>query len=243
MKNTIYFLLPLFLLGIFACDNSDTDSSSDTISAIPEVIDDGSVTRIWKMKEIDLSGFSEEENPLKYRARKMRSKGYFISLFPDFTGTVIKTKLLATFPNAGKIIFETYSKLAPTPEEDPFHPKNNLWRLRKLDNENSKEITAKADNYLQHVRYLFKARVDNPDRRFSTVNSSGVLNVYNGGIGVVEKSKISEDWFSYFYTKEQALEAWKVVRKRIGKNTLRSKRGDNWVEENYKALVQRLDGE
>lgn len=283
MKNTYYFFISFILIGLFGCDDSNTDTADSGTVVSSESADDGSVTRIWKLKEIDRSGFPEEDNPLKYSERKMHSKGYYINLFPDNTGTLIehsecqsfewsmdsiankivfkkkpryasykeleivkedgKMQLIAIFPDAGKIILEPYSEITRNPEEDPFHPKNNLWRFRKRDNENAKEIEAKADNYLQHVRYLFKARIDNPNRRFSTVNSSGVLNIYDGGIGVTEKSKISEDWYSYFYTKEQAVAAWKMVRKRIGRNTLRSNRDGDWIEENYKVLVKRLDGE
>ncbi len=284
MKNAIYFLLSFFLFGIFACgDTASQGDSSNTDDKVAVVQDDGSVTRIWKLKEIDRSGFSDEDNPLKINERKMRSKGYYISLFPDNTGTIIehsecekfewtldeaankiifkkkpkytafkeldivrkdgKTELVAKVANAGSIIMESYSKTAQYIEEDPFHPNNNLWRFRKMDNESKQELTVKADNYLQHVLYLFKARIDNPDRRFSTVNSSGVLNIYDGGIGVTPKAKISEDWNSYFYTKEQALEAWKIVRKRVGKNTLRSKRGGDWILENYKVLAERLEKE
>ncbi len=284
MKNTTYLLFSFFLFGIFACGDSDTSSGSSTAdTTVLEEKDDGSVSRIWKLKEIDRTGFPEEDNPLKYKERKMRSKGYYISLFSDNTGTIIehsecekfewtmdegsnkivfknklkytsfrelevvrkdgKTQLVARVPNAGTLTLEPYSKTAQYIEEDPFHPKNNLWRFRKMDKESSKELTAKADNYLQHVRYLFKARIDNPGRRFSTVNSSGVLNIYDGGIGVTEKSKISEDWYSYFYSKEEAIEAWKVVRKRIGRNTLRAKREGDWIEANYEVLVQKLDSQ
>jgi len=282
MKNATYFFLSFLLCGMISCTDFATTDKDSSATNSSDQKDDGSVTRIWKMKAIDISGFPEEDNALKSKERKMRSKGYYISLFPDFTGTLIehsecevfewsldsvaneilfknklkyspfteldivredgRMKLIAVHKLYGKIILEPYAETAAIAEEDPFHPKNNLWRLRKLDNENSKELTAKANNYLQHIRYLFKAKIDNPNRRFSTVNSVGVLGIYDGGVGVVQKSKIPEDWYSYFFNKEQAIEAWEVVRKRIGKNTLRAKSDGDWIEANYEVLVERLDG-
>jgi len=150
---------------------------------------------------------------------------------------------LSAYDGNLKLYFSRRYNMMTNYLEDPYHPDNNLWRIRAYKEITTEQIESKVNNYLLHYKYLFKVALDEEGkRRFTNKNSKGIIRIYDGGIGVVSPQKISEDWYSYYYTKEEALASLDILKKKIKDRNIAKKRSDDWVLAGYKVL-ERITGE
>lgn len=158
--------------------------------------------------------------------------------------TFLKNKqglfMLINYEKSGILKMAVHGNITADYKEDPFHSLNNKWRMHAVRMETPQELKGRAINYLQHYRYLFKSRMDDPERKFSSVNSKGIVHVSHGGISPVGDSKIKEEWINYFFIEEQAYDTYYEVEEMIENKSLKTQVGDDWIENNYNYLTELL---
>jgi hypothetical protein len=160
--------------------------------------------------------------------------GETIQLIESENDTLLK---LIDKSGVEEMYFEKRSNLTTNYKEDPNYPINNLWRIRAYNNSSDSQIEFKVNNYLKHYELLFKASLDKQSKRsFTNAHSMGILKIYKSAFGIVNKDQISEDWYSYFYTKEEALKAYEILKKKLKGNHKIIKKTKNWVKDNYDIL-------
>ncbi len=138
--------------------------------------------------------------------------------------------------DGSKMFYEKKMETTKLVIEDPYHPENNSWRNRAQIKLSDSEIEDKIDNYLLHYKYLFKASLESPNKRtFTNKHSKGIIQTFKSQIGIVEKNKIGEDWYSYFYDKNEAHKAYDILQNKL-KSKKKLKATDDWILDNYNIM-------
>ncbi len=122
--------------------------------------------------------------------------------------------------------------------DNPFHIDNNRWRIKPRFSENDSLIKKRLKACL-HFYILFYR--DNLARQENIISFYGLptcFRWYAGGIYLVKKEDLVENWFDCFYSKEEAMKAWKMVDKIIGEKYNWSKENISWVKKNLMVLEQ-----
>ena len=132
--------------------------------------------------------------------------------------------------------FVREAKMLANYQSDPFHPKNNLWRIKPKEKETDEEIKARLINYVEHFAGILKAASEREGNVVSFAHSLGIIQVSRGGIGVVKKKKINKDWINCFYDEEDAFKAQSMFKKYAGGNKYKDGTSGNWVKNNYQIL-------
>lgn len=183
--------------------------------------------------------YNNSEELLIPKTGKMYHGGETIKLIESNNDTLIKVIDDIGF---AEMTFAKHSNLTTNYKDDPNYPYNNLWRIRAKNNISDSEIESKVNNYLKHYELLFKASLDKENKRkFTNKHSKGILRVYQSAIGIVDKDQIDEDWYSYFYTREEALKAYNFLKEKLNSNNTTTKKTQNWIKDNYE-ILRKLNG-
>lgn len=183
--------------------------------------------------------YNNDEELLIPKTGKMYHGGETIKLIESDSDTLLR---LIDDIGFAAMNFTKHSNLTTNYKDDPNYPSNNLWRIRTKNNISDSEIELKVNNYLKHYELLFKASLDKENKRsFTNKSSKGILRVYQSAIGIVNKDEIDEDWYSYFYTEEEALKAYNILREKLKNNTTITKKSQNWIKDNYE-ILRKLNG-
>ena len=126
---------------------------------------------------------------------------------------------------------------------DPFHPVNNKWRIKPDNKETKAQINERVKQCVKFYALFYR---DNIKRQQSDISFRGlpkILQWYNGGIGVYERLEVDESWIDCFYSKEQAMEGYEIVRKHILNNRfVWPDNAPNWVYQTH-AVLEQMYGE
>ena len=133
--------------------------------------------------------------------------------------------------------FSEYTRPLEKFWEDPFHSKNNTWRLKPTVAENDKQLEARVINYIQHNCYILKAATDRDQAIVSWQFSEGIIRIYNGGIGIVSTSYIPQSWIKTFYSKEDAMKAYNLYESYLRANSYKGANTGKWVKDDYNILI------
>ena len=88
------------------------------------------------------------------------------------------------------------------PDDDPFHPSNNLWRIKPKQPETEEQI---IDRLKQCVHFYSLFFQDNHRRGSKEISFTGLPNCfewYNGGIGVPKELDLDKKWIDCFYSEK-----------------------------------------
>ncbi|MGK7391759.1 MAG: hypothetical protein ACNS60_15510 [Candidatus Cyclobacteriaceae bacterium M2_1C_046] len=183
--------------------------------------------------------YNNSEELLIPKTGSMYHGGETIKLIESENDTLLK---LIDDIGFAEMTFKKHSNLTTNYKEDPNYPSNNLWRIRAKKKISDSKIELKVHNYLKHYELLFKASLDNENKRsFTNKHSKGILRVYQSAIGIVSKDQIDEDWYSYFYTEEEALKAYNILKEKLKNNNTKTKKSQNWIKDNYE-ILRKLNG-
>ncbi|HMO63354.1 MAG TPA: hypothetical protein PKC39_13760 [Ferruginibacter sp.] len=121
---------------------------------------------------------------------------------------------------------------------DPFHTSNNQWRIKPRQPETEAQLRERIKAFL-HFHILFYR--DNIARAESIISFYGFptcLKWYAGGIYMIKKEELSENWFGCFYNKDQAMKGYAMMEDIIGKKYNWPKDTNSWVKKNLAVLEQ-----
>ena len=122
---------------------------------------------------------------------------------------------------------------------DPFHPKNNQWRIKPLKKETDTAIHERVKSCILFFALYFR---DHIKRDAQTINFKGlpaIFKWYSGGLGLPDKNELDSSWTECFYNKEQAIKGYSILRKLIVDYEFAWPVGaPNWFYETHSVLEQ-----
>lgn len=148
-------------------------------------------------------------------------------------------KLVNTGINSQTVLkFVSDGKAYKNVEDDPYYIANNTWRIKPKKAESDSLLRKRLKEYL-HFHILFYR--DNLAREKRTISFYGFptcLKWYAGGIFMIKKDELPENWFTCFYNNEQALKAYEMISALLDKKYKWSKEKISWVKKNLEVLEQ-----
>ena len=139
--------------------------------------------------------------------------------------------------NKSHSVFIKESTLLTDFKQEPFYFKNNLWRLKPIKSESIKEIQNRLGNYFQHITYILKAANEKKLNVISFEFSMGAIQIYNGGIGVVDFYSIPNYWKNAFYNVDEAEIAQEMFSNYLAENRYRGAGTGSWVVDDYRIML------
>ena len=122
---------------------------------------------------------------------------------------------------------------------DPFHPKNNQWRIKPMKKETDTAIHTRIKNCILFFALYFR---DHIKRDAQTINFNGlpaIFKWYSGGLGLPDKNELDRSWTECFYNNEQATKGYSILRKLIVDYEFAWPAGaPNWLYETHSVLEQ-----
>jgi hypothetical protein len=120
--------------------------------------------------------------------------------------------------------------------ESPFHPSNNLWRVKPAQSETESQQLARLANYIKHVALILKVAKESKQAVVSFEYSQGPIKIYNGGIGIHPYEIVPQSWKNSFYKEEEAKAAYSLYEAYLRKSSYRGGGTGDWVEDDYNIL-------
>lgn len=136
-----------------------------------------------------------------------------------------------------QFIFLKEAKLLKNFKEEPFYVENNLWRNKAIAHENKAQLMERLGNYFKHMLYLLKAADERQLEVISFEYSLGIIQIYNGGIGIHEMQVIPQEWKDTYYDQENLQEVYDLYRNYLEKDSYRGAGTSNWVKDDYTILL------
>ncbi|MFN4257100.1 MAG: hypothetical protein ACK4Q5_19030 [Saprospiraceae bacterium] len=142
---------------------------------------------------------------------------------------------------ASEIAFKSDGARYDAPEQNPYHPSNNLWRIKPAAAETDAQLRARLRNHLHHMGLILEAGIKHKMKVVSFRGSPSCLHQYNSAIGMETESQIPQAWYDCFYDKNDAKKAYKMLEQEMrsnGKPPTDAKKP--WVENNL-IIFQHLE--
>jgi hypothetical protein len=151
--------------------------------------------------------------------------------------SIVRNWRRVSHPEFGKLEFVKTDTALRSFIEDPYYPSNNLWRIKPEREEPEKELKTRLKNFIQHYCYILKAAQIRNNDIVSFENSMGIIQIYNGGIGIVPMQHVPQDWVENFYDDTQAYKAYNYFKEYIHKTEYHGAPSDSWVASDYNILL------
>ncbi len=140
--------------------------------------------------------------------------------------------------------FKSIGKAIDNPEEDPFHPSNNLWRIKAEQKETDDAIKARLINYLEHLSLTLWAAVERGQANVNLEHAQGIVKVYKGGIGALKPDDIDKNWINCFYDDEDAMKGYELFKSNLKRRkNLKGQSSGIWALDDHtilKDIIERI---
>ncbi|MBS1666585.1 MAG: hypothetical protein JST58_04335 [Bacteroidetes bacterium] len=141
--------------------------------------------------------------------------------------------------NEMTLYFSSDGLVHKRPEEDPFYPSNNRWRIKPSRSETDQQILDRLKQCAHFYALFFS---DNHQRQETDISFIGLPNCfvwYNGGIGLPLEGGLDNKWIDCFYSKKEALKAYQMLKTLIEKHVLVwPEHPTSWIKETADMLDQ-----
>lgn len=137
-----------------------------------------------------------------------------------------------------KLTFIGSGKRYAVKKDDPFYIDNNRWRIKPNGSENDAEIRKRLKDCLHFYILFYRDNIARNAKKISFYGFPTCIRWYNTGISMVKKDDLDDNWFECFYSKEQAMKAYKMMEKVISMKYTWSKGKESWVKKNLEVLEQ-----
>jgi hypothetical protein len=125
------------------------------------------------------------------------------------------------------------------PEEDPFYPSNNRWRIKPKKPETEAQIRGRIKSYVHFYSLFF---LDNYLRQETDISFIGLpccFIWYNGGIGIENEIDLDKTWLDCFYSEKQALQGYRSLVTILQSHTLKwPEHPTSWIKQTGNVLQQ-----
>ncbi len=124
------------------------------------------------------------------------------------------------------------------PEEDPFHIKNNLWRIKPAIVESDEAIRERLKQNINFFILFYKDVIAHKADIVSFYGFPSCLNWYSGGIYLKKEEELPEKWVYCFYNKKAAKKAYEWMGQALSKKYNWPSGDPNWIKKNLFVLEQ-----
>jgi len=125
------------------------------------------------------------------------------------------------------------------PGSDPYYPDNNRWRVKPSRSEKESAVRARTKAYVHFYSLFYR---DNYLRQQSEISYIGLpcsFEWFNGGIGLPNTLDLDKKWIGCYYSQNEALEAYDMLKKIIESRQLDwTKHKGSWVLQTQNVLDQ-----
>lgn len=194
------------------------------------------------------STFTELAADGSYRAGKYQLQDSLLSFtldkkternFLSFESGRHGRKMMVLRPANGRTrTFAEYAHALKNFKEDPFYFKNNTWRVKPARSQSDQELELKLANYILHNACLLRAAATRNQAVVSWEFSGGIIRIFNGGVGIVEKHGIPQTWKDAFFSDKEALRAVRLYEDCLLKYSADTDRTGNWVQDDANILMR-----
>jgi hypothetical protein len=123
------------------------------------------------------------------------------------------------------------------PQDDPFHPLNNQWRIKSIQPESTNELYVKMAGYIKHLALVLKSAQDRKQDVVSFGFSLGPVKIYNGAIGIYPYEIVPQEWKNSFYNDSTALAAYSIFKNYLKTTSYKGAGVGEWIEDDYNILL------
>jgi hypothetical protein len=134
--------------------------------------------------------------------------------------------------------FRSTGKKYSSKKDDPYYVDNNRWRIRPRYSETDEQIKKRLKDCLHFYILFYKDNLERRDGIISFYGFPTCLKWYGGGIFMIKKADLADNWFACFYNKEQAMKAYNMMEEVIVKKYKWEKGKVSWVKKNLGVLEQ-----
>lgn len=154
---------------------------------------------------------------------------------------LLSKRLILSIPGMDEfqLAYSAPAVLHTNMRNDPFHPENNRWRIKPLEKESDSAIYARIKNCLLFFALYFRDHIKRGAETISFEELPEIFSWYDKGIGLPDKRNLSESWIECFYSEEQALKGYSILRKLIVDYEYDwPSRAPEWTYETHSVLEQ-----
>ena len=152
--------------------------------------------------------------------------------------------LVAAYRNHGIFQFVRDGHRLSDFRDDPFHPSNNMWRLKPDSTESQAQLMTRVREFIRHTALIHQAADELGAEAVSFRHSLMIMRIYAGGIGVIREKSIPDQWVQCFFSPEQANTAYHIFSRWLADLQYRGAASDDWVRDNIsilQAMLQHAD--
>ena len=122
--------------------------------------------------------------------------------------------------------------------DDPFYVSNVLWRIKPKAPESEEAIKQRFKDYLHFYVLFYRQKINTAAKNVSFIGLPTCYDWRAGQIVLPSKGLVSNKWINCFYNNDQAMQAYDIADKLIGKNLEPPHNTYNWVKINGSLLEQ-----
>lgn len=143
--------------------------------------------------------------------------------------------------SATKLKYVSSGKKYIHPLDNPYHIENNRWRIKPRFSEEDAAIKKRLKDCLHFYILFYRDNLARQENMISFYGLPTCLRWYRGGIFLVKKDDLAENWFNCFYSKEEGMKAWKMMDALMSEKYTWNKDKITWVRKNLLVLEQMYD--
>ncbi|WP_299883600.1 hypothetical protein [uncultured Lacinutrix sp.] len=221
------------LLEVKTPNQENSEKSSKSNKLILHMFPDSTYTELEGYKTRSGKWSSLKENHFKYGNTKLViekedkvNNSLLVNIYNEKENLESKLKLV----EAEKVLKDY--------KEDPFYPDNNKWRQKPSRKETNEEIRARLLNYMLHYAYVLKASIERNSEKVSFAHSTGIIKLYQVGIGILPKNKIKTPWINCFYDHDDAMKAFYLFKSYLDEDgVFKGTSTGDWVKDDFDILM------
>jgi len=135
------------------------------------------------------------------------------------------------------LFFNMYHILYNDEKDNIFNLKNNAWRIKPKKPETRDHIKERLKGSI-NFSIIFISDADfRGEIKLNKYALVAPIRLYGNGVEIIEKENVSQEWISAFYNREQAMQAYQMIRDAFRRGITYNEK-DNWVLTDIDLLTQ-----
>jgi hypothetical protein len=123
-------------------------------------------------------------------------------------------------------------------KDDPFYISNNSWRFKPKKPESDEQVKERLKGCIHFFILFYDQKINAHSDAVSFVGLPSCFKWYGGGIFLQKENELQSKWVNTFYSREQAMKAYKLAGKLMKIKYDWPKKETNWLKLNVAVLKQ-----
>jgi hypothetical protein len=138
-------------------------------------------------------------------------EGYSIKLLDKSMEKAMYAVLNTQNQESGILLPLSLSSLYAYEDIDLLHPSRNQWRQKPSSPESDVQIKKRVLDMVNYTIDYFETNEKKGQKTFEPPFLQNPFRFYSGGIGLTSEKGLPEKWVATFYSREEALKAYKIL--------------------------------